>query len=110
MRAFYVLKLFVAGMSPASMRAISHIKDLCDNELYGYNQLEVIDAFQRPELLSDAQIIALPTLIREQPLPKRRIIGDLSDKKQLLIGLEIEQEEICCGNRETITTINKDNK
>ena len=85
----YVLKLYVAGQSPKSVKAISNIKKICEENLLGRHELEVIDLYQQPHLAKGEQIIALPTLIRKTPPPQRRIIGDMSDFERVLVGLEI---------------------
>jgi circadian clock protein KaiB len=87
--ARYRLRLFVSGHSPHSIRAIQSIKALCDEKLNGRYDLEVIDIYQHPERLKADQILATPTLVKKLPLPIRQIIGDLSDKKRVSIGLEI---------------------
>jgi circadian clock protein KaiB len=88
----YILKLYVAGQSPKSVNAISNIKKLCEACLHGRYVLDVIDLYQQPELAQGEQIIAVPTLIRERPLPLRRIIGDLSNTERVLVGLDISSE------------------
>jgi circadian clock protein KaiB len=89
--ARYCLRLFVSGHSPHSIRAIKNIKALCDEKLNGRYDLEVIDIYQHPERLNADQILATPTLVKKLPLPIRQIIGDLSDKERVLIGLEISR-------------------
>ncbi len=85
----YLLRLFVAGSSPKSARAISNIRDVCEKYLKGKYELEVIDLYQNPIMASEEQIIAAPTLIKKLPLPLRRIIGDLSDSDKLIVGLDL---------------------
>ncbi len=86
----YELRLYVAGMTPRSTRAIANIKEICEEHLKGRYDLQVIDLYQQPVLAKGDQIIAVPTLIRKLPLPLRRIIGDLSDREQVLIGLDLK--------------------
>jgi circadian clock protein KaiB len=88
----YVLKLYVAGRSPKSVNAIANIKTLCEANLRGRYVLEVIDLYQQPQLAQGEQIIAIPTLIRKLPTPLRRIIGDMSNTKRVLVGLDIRSE------------------
>ncbi|HVY61787.1 MAG TPA: circadian clock KaiB family protein [Planctomycetota bacterium] len=88
-RARYVLRLYVAGDSPASRRALANIEAICQEHLAGRYQLEVVDIYQNPVLARGDRIIAVPTLIRELPRPLRRFIGDLSQKEKLLVGLDI---------------------
>lgn len=85
----YRLKLFIAGMNPGSFRAIENVRDVCDRYLENNYELEVIDIYQQRQLLKDMDIIAVPTLIRMSPNPEKRIIGDMSDKKDLMEILEI---------------------
>jgi len=85
----YVLRLYVAGMTPNSARAISNLKKICEEHLAGQYDLNVIDIYRRPTLAKGEQIIAAPTLIKKLPLPMRKLIGDMSDKGKVLIGLDI---------------------
>lgn len=85
----YVLRLYVAGMRPSSARAIANIKEICAEYLDGRFELQVIDLYQQPLLAKGDQIVALPTLIKRLPPPLRRIIGDLSDRERVLVGLDI---------------------
>ncbi len=87
----YILKLYVAGQSPKSVNAIGNIKKICEENLQGQYELEVIDLYQQPQLAQGEQIIAVPTLIRNLPLPLRRIIGDLSNTERVLVGLDIQR-------------------
>ncbi|PJA27992.1 MAG: circadian clock protein KaiB [Zetaproteobacteria bacterium CG_4_9_14_3_um_filter_54_145] len=87
----FILKLYVAGQSPKSIKAIANIQKICRENLHGRYELEVIDLYERPELAQADQIVALPTLIRKLPPPLRRIIGDLSDTERVLVGLDIEK-------------------
>ena len=89
----YDLRLFIAGMGPRSASALSAVKSLCEHELQGRCDLEVIDIYQHPALAKDEQIIGAPTLVKELPLPLRRLIGDLSDEERVLFGLELRRKE-----------------
>ncbi|HLN20983.1 MAG TPA: circadian clock KaiB family protein [Bacteroidales bacterium] len=89
----YLLKLYVTGSTSNSVKAISNIKEICDNYLEGRYDLQIIDLYKDPALASGEQIIAAPTLIRKLPLPLRRIIGDLSATEKVLAGLEIKPKE-----------------
>jgi circadian clock protein KaiB len=84
-----VLRLYVAGSSARSTRAIQNAKAICEEHLAGRYELEVIDIFQQPTLAKDDQILAVPTLIKKLPMPLRRFIGDLSDRKVILVGLDL---------------------
>ncbi len=86
----FLLKLYVAGKTPRSVTAIQNLKKICEEHLKGRYQLEVIDLAHNPSQARTDKILAIPTLIRSLPIPIRRIIGDLSDKDQVLIGLNIE--------------------
>jgi len=87
--AQYRLRLFVAGATRRSACAIQSIKAICQSYLDGRYELEVIDVYQRPDQMKAENIIITPTLIREQPFPLRRLVGDLSDKGRVLAGLDI---------------------
>lgn len=85
----FVLRLYVAGLTPRCARAITNIQEICEEHLQGRYDLQVIDIYQQPVLASGEQIVAVPTLIRKLPAPLRRIIGDLSNQEQVLIGLDL---------------------
>ncbi|MDP1843873.1 MAG: circadian clock KaiB family protein [Sediminibacterium sp.] len=87
----YVLKLYVSGSTINSISAIKNIKTICEENFQNRYDLEVIDLYQNPNLASGEQIIAAPTLIKKLPLPLRRIIGNLSSKEKVLIGLDIKE-------------------
>lgn len=83
------LKLYITGNTPRAERAISNLRHLCETELEGEYEMVVIDVLDRPQLAEDERILATPTLIRQLPPPIRRIIGDLSDTQQVLLGLDL---------------------
>ena len=85
----YVLRLYVSGMTPRSARAVKNLQAICDEYLEGRYDLEVVDIYQQPVLTKGEQIIAAPTLIKKLPLPMRRIIGDMSNKDRVLLGLDL---------------------
>jgi circadian clock protein KaiB len=85
----YVLRLYVVGATPASRRAISAIRQICEDELADRYSLEVIDIYARPALAAGEQIIAAPTLIKDLPQPVRRLVGDMSDRERVLVGLDL---------------------
>jgi circadian clock protein KaiB len=89
-KAKYVLRLYIAGISPRSERAIRSIKEVCEQSLQGRYDLEIIDVYQQPGAARNDQIIAVPTLIKRLPLPLRRMIGDMADKNKLLLGLDLQ--------------------
>jgi len=90
--AFCVLRLYVSGNTPRSTRAIHNLRQMCEHYLQGRYSLEVIDIYHNPSAAKDAQIIAVPTLIKLLPAPRRLLIGDLSDSIKLRQALEIVAE------------------
>jgi circadian clock protein KaiB len=89
----YVLRLYITGMTPRSIRAVENVRTICDEHLRGRYDLEVIDVYQQPTLAEGEQIIAAPTLIKKLPLPLRRVIGDMSSTERVLLGLDIRPAE-----------------
>jgi circadian clock protein KaiB len=89
----YVLRLFVAGTSRRSLRALQNLKKILEEELEGRYELEVIDIYQQPIFAKEGQIVAAPTLIKELPPPLRKLVGDLSDTGKVLAGLSISPRE-----------------
>ena len=85
----YVLRLYITGTTPQSARAIVNIRKICEENLEGRYDLEVVDIAERPALAVGEQIIAAPTLIKELPLPLRRFIGDMSQTERILVGLDL---------------------
>jgi circadian clock protein KaiB len=83
------LRLYVAGQTPRSIAALANLKHVCEERVPGKYQIEVIDLLKKPQLARGDQILAVPTLVRKLPEPIRKIIGDLSNKEKLLIGLDI---------------------
>ena len=89
----FVLRLYVAGMTPRSTLAITNIKKICEENLKGRYTLEVIDLYERPALAVGEQILAAPTLLKKLPLPLRRFIGDMSDTKKIIVGLDLRPDK-----------------
>jgi circadian clock protein KaiB len=85
----YILKLFISGASPNSTRAINNIKAICETYIKANYELEIIDVYQDSALAAREQIIALPLLIKKFPLPQRKLIGDMSNIKKVLSGLDL---------------------
>ena len=85
----YVLRLYVTGMTTRATRAIENVRAICNEHLEGRYDLEVVDVYQQPILAKEEQIIAAPTLIKKLPLPLRRIIGDMSRRDRVLLGLDL---------------------
>jgi circadian clock protein KaiB len=89
--ATYLLRLYVSGLTPRSTEAIARLKTVCEEHLAGHYELEVIDIYQQPQRAKGEQIVATPTLIRKLPLPIRRLVGDLSNKERVLLGLDLRE-------------------
>ena len=85
----YVLRLYVTGITPNSVRAIENMKAICEEYLQGRYDFEIIDVYKHPSLAKGEQILAAPTLVKKLPLPLRRLVGDLSQKDRVLLGLDI---------------------
>jgi len=90
----YVLRLFVTGASPNSIRAITNLKKICETYLKDNYELEIIDIYQQPLIAESEQIIALPLLIKKAPSPERRLIGDMSDTQRVLRGLGLPTTDL----------------
>lgn len=88
-RSVYTLRLYVAGATARSTRTILTIQAICEAHLVGRYDLQVIDIYQQPHLARQEQIVAVPLLVKQEPEPVRRFVGDLSDGARLLAGLEI---------------------
>jgi circadian clock protein KaiB len=88
----YHLRLYVAGQSPKSVRAVENLRQVCEEYLPGRYTIELVDLIQDPQRARSDEIIAVPTLIRKLPEPIRRIIGDLSDTEKVLIGLQLSED------------------
>ena len=85
----YILRLYVSGATVKSLRAIQNIKSLCETRLKDRYELEIIDVYQQPGLVAQDQIFAAPTLVKNLPLPVRKLIGDLSNEENVLVGLDL---------------------
>ncbi len=92
--AEYVLLLYVTGMTPKSSLAIANVQKLCEEHLAGRYELKVIDIYQQPNLAKEEQIIATPTLIKQLPLPLRRLIGNMSDPERFLTGIDLKPKNL----------------
>lgn len=91
-RVRYVLRLYVTGATDRSSRAITNIRWLCERYLKGRYDLLVVDIYQQPSHAQTHEIIAAPTLIKSEPLPSKRLVGDFSDRERLVVGLGIQKE------------------
>ncbi len=85
----WILKLYITDMTPRSAKALENLKKLCEEYVPGQYTIEIIDLLKNPQLGEGDQIIAVPTLVRKLPEPMRRLIGDLSDREKVLVGLNI---------------------
>src|SRR5688500_18142143 len=83
------LRLYIAGQTPRSVGALMNLKTICEEHLQGRYELEIIDLLQNPALASGDQILAVPTLVRRLPEPIKKIIGDLSNRDRVLVGLDL---------------------
>ena len=88
-KAQYVLRLYVAGMTPRSAEAIRRVTEFAEKHLTEQYELEIIDIYQKPALVQGEQIIAVPTLVKVLPEPLRRFIGDMHDEDKLLFGMDV---------------------
>ena len=93
-RKTYILKLYVAGNTPNSMRALKTLRNILETEFRGVYALKVIDVLKNPQLAEEDKILPTPTLPKILPPPVRRIIGDLSDRERVLIGLDLLYDEL----------------
>ena len=117
-RKTYILKLYVAGNTPNSMRALKTLRNILETEFRGVYALKVIDVLKNPQLAEEDKILATPTLAKILPPPVRRITGDLSDRERVLIGLDLLYDELSdtslnsslidAVDEETDTTISSD--
>jgi len=87
----YRLRLYVAGKTPKSILAFTNLKQICEEHLQGRYEIEIIDLLENPQLAQGDQILALPTLVRRLPEPIKKIIGDLSNKERVLVGLDLQE-------------------
>ncbi len=85
----HFLRLYIAGTTVQSRQAINNLKQICETHLQGHYELEVVDIFENPQLAEGDRIIAVPTLIKRLPEPVQRVIGDLSERDKVLVGLDI---------------------
>lgn len=90
----FLLKLYIAGRTPRTENAIASLREICDRDLSGQYKLAVIDVLERPQLAENEKILATPTLVKELPPPLRRVVGDLSDRDRVLVGLDLSISEL----------------
>jgi len=89
----YILRLFVTGASPNSIRAVTNTTSICERYLNGRYELEIIDVHQQPAIAASEDLIAIPMLLKKLPFPERRMIGDMSDTDKVLRALELKKLE-----------------
>lgn len=89
-RKEYVLKLYVTGATRRSRNAITNLNSICHEYLEGRYDLEVVDIYQSPLMAREADIVAAPTLVKQLPLPRRRLMGDLSERGRVLMLLDLK--------------------
>jgi circadian clock protein KaiB len=98
----YLLRLYVTGKTPRAEKAIANLRRICHEDLHGRYELQIIDVLEDPQKAEDEKILATPTLIKRLPPPLRRVIGDLSDRDKVLLGLEVwpavGDEDVDAGN------------
>ena len=90
----FLLRLYIAGQTLRSVSACTNLKKICEEYLQGRYELEIIDLMQNPALAQGDQILAVPTLVRRLPEPIEKIIGDLSDRERVLVGLDLRSRLI----------------
>lgn len=86
------LRLYVAGQTPKSVAALANLKRFCEEHLPGQYSIEVVDLVKNPQLARGDQILAIPTLVRKLPSPMKKIIGDLSDRERVLVGMDLRKQ------------------
>jgi circadian clock protein KaiB len=89
----YQLRLYVTGLTSRSTRAIKHVREICERHLAGQYDLEVIDVYQTPGRIIEDQVVAIPTLVKCAPAPVRLMVGDMSDRERLLVGLGLPLDD-----------------
>jgi circadian clock protein KaiB len=87
--AVYALKLYVAGRTGKCQTALINLRMICKEQLAGKCSIEVVDLLESPALAKGNQIVAIPTLVRELATSDRRVVGDLSDTRRVLAGLDL---------------------
>jgi circadian clock protein KaiB len=89
----YSLRLYVTGLTPRSTRAITIVRAICEEHLSGNYELEIIDVYQMPHRISQDNVVAIPTLVKTRPEPMRLMIGDMTDRRRLLDGLGLPNDD-----------------
>lgn len=91
-RKLYSFRLYITGQTPRSAASIRNLRAVCDEFLEGRFELKIIDLYEQPELAKEAQVLAAPTLVKRLPLPLKRLMGDLSNRDEVLIGLDLKEQ------------------
>lgn len=86
----YRLRLYVSGRTPRSQAAIRHLYEICEKDLAGRYELEIVDVLEQPQIAEDDKVLATPMLVRRLPPPIRRLVGDLSEREGVLLGLDLQ--------------------
>lgn len=86
----WILRLYIAGQTPKSLTALNNLRKICEGNLERKYKIEIIDLMKNPKLAKEHQIVAIPTLVRNLPVPLKKIIGDLSNTEKVLIGLDLQ--------------------
>lgn len=89
----YLLRLYVTGLTSRSTRAIKHVREICEQHLAGQYELEVIDVYQTPGRIIEDHVVAIPTLVKCAPAPVRLMVGDMSNRERLLVGLGLPVDD-----------------
>ncbi len=97
--AKYHFKLYIVGQTLRSQNAIANIQYICRHQLDGDYHLSIIDILEQPQIADQDKILATPTLVKAQPPPVRRVIGDLSESKKVLIGLGLQPKHVHVSSR-----------
>jgi circadian clock protein KaiB len=95
----YALTLFVSGASDSSAQAIANVRKICDAYLPGRHHLNIVDLHQDPALAAEHRVLATPTLVKDHPLPSRMLVGDMSDHRRILAGLDVDLSALVPGAR-----------
>jgi circadian clock protein KaiB len=93
-RKAWNLRLYIAGDTSRSIAALTNLQKICDEYLPGRYDVDVVDLLKSPQLAAGDQIVAVPTLVRRLPQPLKRIIGDLSNSQQVLVGLDLRPGKV----------------
>jgi circadian clock protein KaiB len=88
-RTKHRLRLFIAGQTLRSERAVANLRRICDQVLPNDYELQIVDVFEQPHLAEQDHVLVTPTVIKQVPPPARRVLGDLDDEERVLRGLSL---------------------